>query len=116
MKDPLFFTSSLFIKKPSRIAGLLMVMTLSLMIYNIAERRMRNELKSQEETIPNQIGQPTATPTLRWVFQIFEGINYVKTMADNKIEYIVDGLTSLHKKIIRLFGKTVCGIYQISPI
>jgi len=116
LKDPLFFTSSLFIKKPSRIAGLLMVMTLSLMIYNIAERRMRNELKSQEETIPNQIGQPTATPTLRWVFQIFEGINYVKTMADNKIEYIVDGLTSLHKKIIRLFGKTVCGIYQISPI
>jgi len=116
LKDPLFFASSLFVKKPSRIAGLLMVMTLSLMVYNIAERRMRNELKSKEETIPNQIGKATATPTLRWVFQIFEGINYVKLMVDNKIEYIVDGLTSLHKKILSLFGKTVCGIYQISPI
>ena len=116
LKDPLFFASSLFVKKPSRIAGLLMVMTLSLMVYNIAERRMRNELKSKEETIPNQIGKATATPTLRWVFQIFEGINYVKLMVDNKIEYIVDGLTSLHKKILRLFGKTVCGIYHISPI
>ena len=27
---------------------------------------------------------------LRWVFQIFEGINYVKTMTDNKIECITD--------------------------
>jgi transposase len=116
LKDPLFFASSLFVKKPSRIAGLLMVMTLSLMVYNIAERRMRNELNKQEETIPNQIGKPTATPTLRWVFQIFEGINYVKRVVDNKIECIVDGVTSLHKKIIRLFGKTVCGIYQLIPI
>jgi hypothetical protein len=77
---------------------------------------MRKELKEQEETIPNQIGKATGTPTLRWVFQIFEGINYVKIVTDNKIECIVDGLTSLHKKILRFFGKTVCEIYQISPI
>src|SRR6266545_4812440 len=33
LKDPLFFVSSLFVKKPSRIQGLLMVMTLALLVY-----------------------------------------------------------------------------------
>jgi transposase len=40
LKDPLFFVSSLFLKKPSRIQALLMVMTLSLLVYTIAQRRM----------------------------------------------------------------------------
>ena len=34
LKDPLFFVSSLFVKKPSRIQGLLMVMTLALLVYS----------------------------------------------------------------------------------
>lgn len=116
LKDPLFFTSSLFITKPSRIAGLLMVMTLSLMIYNIAQRRMRKELEKQDETIPNQIGKAIKNPTLRWVFQIFEGINFIKIKIDNEVKCLIKGLNSLHKKIIRLFGATTCRIYQISPI
>jgi len=36
LKDPLFFVSSLFVKKPSRIEGLLMVMTLALLVYSVA--------------------------------------------------------------------------------
>jgi len=115
LKDPLFFTSSLFLTKPSRIAGLLMVMTLSLMVYNIAQRRMRNELEKQQETIPNQIGKAIKNPTLRWVFQIFEGINFVKMKVNNEIKCIMNGINSLHEKIIRLFGETTCQIYQISP-
>lgn len=115
LKDPLFFTSSLFITKPSRIAGLLMVMTLSLMVYNIAQRRMRKELEKQQETIPNQIGKAIKNPTLRWVFQIFEGINFVKMNVNNEVKCITNGITPLHKKIIRFFGETTCRIYQISP-
>jgi len=38
LKDPLFFVSSLFLKKPSRIEALLMVMTLALFVYTIAQR------------------------------------------------------------------------------
>jgi transposase len=41
LKDPLFFVSSLFVKKPSRIAGLLMVMTLALLVYSVTQRRRR---------------------------------------------------------------------------
>ena len=69
LKDPLFFVSSLFVKKPCRIQGLLMVMTLALLVYSVTQRRLRQQLARQNETIPNQINQPTERPTLRWVFQ-----------------------------------------------
>ncbi len=39
LKDPLFFVSSLFIKKPSRIDALLMVMTLSLLVSDIDQSK-----------------------------------------------------------------------------
>jgi transposase len=37
LKDPLFFVSSLFLKKPSCIMGLLMDMTLALLVYSITQ-------------------------------------------------------------------------------
>jgi transposase len=43
LKDPLFFVSSLFVKKPCCIQGLLMVMTLALLVYSVAQRRLRQE-------------------------------------------------------------------------
>ena len=39
--DPLFVVSSLFVKKPNRIEGLLMVMTLALLVDSVAQRRRR---------------------------------------------------------------------------
>jgi len=114
LKEPVFFTSSLFVKKPCRIQGLLMVMTLALLIYSIAQRRVRQELAQQEETLPNQIGRPTATPTLRWIFQLLEGINVVTVVIQRQVRVIIEGLTDLRKKILQLFGQTVCQIYQIS--
>jgi transposase len=41
LKDPLLFVSSVFVKKPCRIQGLLMVMTLALLVYSVAQRRLR---------------------------------------------------------------------------
>lgn len=114
LKDPLFFVSSLFLKKPSRIQALLMVMTLSLLVYSIAERRMRKKLAASNESLPNQINIPTKTPTLRWVFQILEGINRVTVILDDKPQCLIDGMNDLRTKIIRLFGEYVCRIYQIS--
>jgi transposase len=63
LKDPLFFVSALFGKKPSRIEGLLMVMPLALLVYSVAQRRLRAPLVLPQETVPNQIHQPTTAPT-----------------------------------------------------
>jgi transposase len=113
LKSPVFFVSSLFVKKPSRIEGLLMVMTLALLVYSVAQRRMRNQLSIEAETLPNQIKQPTSTPTLRWIFQCMEGIHRVLLNTDGQNTCVIDGVTELRKKIIQLFGNRVCLIYQI---
>jgi transposase len=113
LKDPLFFVSSLFVKKPSRIQGLLMVMTLALLIYSVAQRRLRQELGRQNETIPNQITHPTNRPTLRWVFQVLEGIERVRVQVAGQIQELITGLNEVKIKILRLFGERVCHMYQL---
>jgi len=91
-----------------------MVMVLSLLVYGIAERRMRARLAKNQETIPNQINKPTKTPTLRWVFQLLSGINRIKITAGKKVRYIFEGINDLKRRIILLFGEAVASIYQIS--
>jgi hypothetical protein len=113
LKDPLFFVASLFVKKPCRIQGLLMVMTLALLVYSVAQRRLRRELARQNETIPNQIHQPTSRPTLRWVFQLLEGIERVRVTVEGQVRELITGLNEVKIKILRLFGEQVCQVYQI---
>lgn len=114
LKEPVFFASSLFLKKPSRIQGLLTVMTFALLVYAIAERRMRRVLKESEQTLPNQIKQQIQKPTLRWLFQLLDGVNRVIVLVDGEIRYIWQGINDLRRKILMLFGKKVMSIYQIS--
>jgi len=114
LKDPLFFVSSLFVKKPTRIQGLLMVMTLALLVYSVAQRRLRQALARQKESLPNQINQPTQRPTLRWVFQLLEGIHRVRVIVQDQVYDLIEGLNEVQIKILRLFGQEVCQIYQIS--
>jgi len=113
LKDPLFFVSSLFVKKPCRIQGLLMVMTLALLVYSVAQRRLRHALARQNATIPNQINQPTSRPTLRWVCQMLEGIERVRMMVDGKVRELITGLNEVRIAILRLFGEQVCLVYQV---
>jgi transposase len=115
LKDPLFFVSSLFVKKPSRIQGLLMVMTLALVVYAVAQRRLRQQLARNNATVPNQINQPTQRPTLRWVFQLLEGIHRVRVLAQGQVHNIIEGLNEVTRQVLRLFGERVCRLYQISP-
>ena len=114
LKDALFFTSSLFIKKPSRMMGLLFIMTLSLLVYSIAQRRLRNKLAEQDEALPNQINLPSKQPTLRWIFQLMEGVNLVEIVINGIRTRLIDGLCELKRKIIGLFGEKVKNIYMQS--
>jgi transposase len=77
LRDPLFFTSSVFLKTPSRVAALALIMALSLLIYTLGQRLLRQNLAAQEATIRHQTGRATSTPTLRWVFQMFQAVHLV---------------------------------------
>ena len=115
LKDPYFFASSLFLKKNSRIMGLLMVMTLSLLVYSIAQRRLRKDLKEASATLPNQINKEIDTPTMRWIFQILEGINIIYIRENGKTRRILDRLTVLKERVLRSLSKTIQSFYGLSP-
>ena len=79
LKDPLFLrtrvlrspqnremsvASSIFLKSPKRIAALGMIMSLSLLVYNLGQRQLRQALAASAKTIPDQFN------TVRLVAQV----------------------------------------------
>jgi len=116
LKDPLFFAHSLFLKKPERIMALMMIMGLALLIYALAERQLRLMLAKRNETIPDQKGKPTQTPTIRWVFQMFEGIDILSIWVnEQQTARQVLNLRPVHQQIIELFGPHVRHCYLFDP-
>ena len=75
LKDPLFFADSVFLKSPRRIETMAMLMGLCLMVYSLGQREVRRQLFTAQTGIPNQLGKLTNRPTLRWIFQCFQGIH-----------------------------------------
>ncbi len=112
LKDPLFFASSVFLKTPSRIVSLGMIMVLSLLVYSVAQLKLRRALQENKESIPNQLGKPTATPTMRRVFQMFHGITLLISLEDN-VEKIIGMLNieKIHRKILALMGENYEKMY-----
>jgi len=115
LKDPLCFVSSLFVKKPSRMQGLLLVMTGALLVYAVAQRRLRQQLVRHNQAVPNHMHHPTQRPTLRWVFQLLEGIHRVRVTVQGHVHDLIEGLNAVQITILRWFGEGVCRLYQISP-
>ena len=100
LKDPLFFTSTVFLNSRKRVAALAMVMGLCLLVYSLGQRALRQSLKRGSQTIQNQLGKPTATPTLRWVFQCFMSIHLL-TLASLKQ---ISNLSEQRCWILQFFG------------
>jgi len=75
LKDPLFFTASVFVKSPKRVAAIAMVMGLCLLVYALGERALRRALEEASATVRHQSGKPTDRPTLRWLFQLFQAVH-----------------------------------------
>lgn len=109
LKDPWFMVDSFFVKTRRRIEALMMVMALCLLVYNFAQYRVRKNLKESDETVPNQLGKPTNSPTVKWLFQCMEGISIIRS----SVQAMITNLSDLRCKIIKLFGATACQIYGI---
>jgi len=108
LKDPQFLAATLYLKKPERIMALLMIMTLSLLIYATLEYRIRKALVEEDKTFPNQKKQSIQNPTARWVFQYFSGIHELK-ISENEI--LIINLKVQQLLILRLLGQRFQEIY-----
>ncbi len=111
LKDPFFFASSFFLKKPSRIMALLMVMGLSLLIYALAEHHLRQQLLDKDQSIPDQKGKPTQNPTMRRVFQMFEGIHILIIQTEHFRKRMVTNVQEVHLQVATLLGEPILKFY-----
>jgi transposase len=109
LKDPRFLASSLYLKKPERLMALLMVMTVCLLVYAALEYRIRQALKENGATFPDQKGKRSPNPTARWVFHYFVGIHVLCIPGQWPI---VINLTEEHQHLLQLLGDRYGGFYR----
>jgi len=88
--------------------ALTMVMGLCLLVYALAEYKLRRELKEKKETIPNQVNKEVGNPTMRWIFQLFEGIDVLIYRVGEKVYRMVLNIKEIHRRILSFLGP----IYQ----
>ncbi len=89
-----------------------MVMCLVPMVYAMAERKLRLALKEDGQTVPKQKGKPYQKPTMRWIFQCFEGIEVLHIHVNpHETKCICLNLKLLHKQILALLGPSFQKIY-----
>jgi transposase len=110
LKDPLFFTSSVFVKTPRRVAAIAMVMGLCLLVYAIGERSLREALAKTGATIRHQRGKPTQRPTLRWVFQLFQAVHLLSVDGAKQIS----NLTEERRSILGVLSSSCRRYYLLS--
>jgi transposase len=99
LRDPLFFTSSVFLNTPSRVAALVLIMALSLLVYTLGQRLLRQNLAAEKATIRHQTGKATSSPTLRWVFQLFQAVHLIVLKGVKHIS----NLTKERQRILSFF-------------
>jgi len=102
------------VKKPERVVALSFIMVLCLLVYRLAERLLRSQLAATEQTVPNQVNKPTDRPTMRWIFQCFEGIDLLHIRIGSRLQTQVLGLQALHRQILRLLGPPYSHFYLVS--
>jgi transposase len=115
LKDPLFLASSVFVKKPERIVALSFIMVLCLLVYRFAEYRLRARLAETGQTLPNQVNKPTSTPTMRWIFQCFEGIDLLLIRSAVSVSALVLHLQPFHEQVLMLLGPPYQQFYKLTP-
>jgi transposase len=111
LKDPVFLSSTLFLKTPRRIMALMAIMTLCLLVYAAVQWRVRQALQHSQQTYPDQKGKPNPRPTARWVFQSFIDISVLHV---SSLKTFVVGLTAAQKALLTLLGDRYVALYANS--
>jgi transposase len=108
IKDPLFFTSSVFVKNPERVEAIGMIMGLCLLVYTLAQRKLRQHLEATNEGVRNQVKKLTNKPTMRWIFQMFQAVHLVTVNGDKQ----VSNLTQDRQDVLKHLGQ-YCSRYYL---
>jgi len=108
-----FEVSSVYLKSATRIGALMMLMTLTLLVYSFAEYHLRQCIAENKESLPNQQGKAIDNPTARWIFCLMSAITIVEINNGQQPQNIVTNVYPVHQKVIAYFGVQAKRIYGI---
>ena len=63
-------------------------------------------------TVPNQLGKPTKRPTMRWIFQIFEGVHLLIHRTSSGIQERVLNMNKIRYQVLSVLGGKFEKIYS----
>jgi transposase len=82
-----------------------MVMVLCLLLYSIAEWKLRAKLEDTKEAIRNHVKKKTQTPTMKWVFFLFRRITELTIEIEGKRIKKVLNLDEETIKVLKLMDE-----------
>ena len=82
------------------------------MIYNLAEKELREKLAASGESIPDPKGKPMKTPTLKRLFHLFFRVSIIVSQEEEKRTLRVMNLNDTHRRVLALFGKDFEQYYE----
>ncbi|WP_242072260.1 hypothetical protein [Nostoc sp. FACHB-110] len=85
-----------------------MIMGLCLLVYNLAQRKLRQALLTSDGSIRNQVKKFTNKPTMRWIFQMFQSVHLLFVDGQQQIS----NLTEERQKILIYLGES-CRQYYL---
>lgn len=116
LKDPMFFVDAIFLKKESRIMAMAMIMGLALLIYSLAEKKLRAAFEANNELFMDRYRKQTKRPTIRRVLQTWSGIHVLYLRQNDKLlEEEVLNLRPENKQVLKLLGPQYQNIYSDNP-
>lgn len=116
LKSPTYFADAFFFKNTKRVVALLTLMTISLLVYSLLQRKLRKALETRDETVPNQVNKPTKRPTMNWVNQCFEGIDLICHKGAHGVRYVFVRLSEFALKVLSLLGPQYVARYSLTML
>jgi len=96
LKDP-FIVNRMFLEKPERLEALGLILLLSLLIWRLMERAMRNYVQEEDTTLEGYERRPSKKPTGKMMQSKFSG---VKIVVLNGHKRLAAKLTKVQKKYL----------------
>lgn len=84
-------------------------MGVCLLVYNLAQRKLRQELEAASGMVKNQVKKFTNKPTMRWIFQMFQAVHLVTLNGEKQ----TSNLTEERRDILKYLGKYCQQYYLI---
>jgi transposase len=93
----------------------MVVMALCLMVYAIAQAKIRKKLQESNDTVPTQNKKETNNPTFKWIMKMFRGVSIAQQTIGDEMYELVANITATRRKIIEHFGARTMAIYGVKP-